>query len=75
MVSGLAVIVSNIAPFNELIEHSLSGYLVNSRSPGDLARILNMLIESPDILKRIRRSSIEMMKRKFNSRSIACEFA
>lgn len=53
MASGTAVIASDVAPVRELIDDRGNGWLVHPDRPAELARAMRILLDRPDLAKRL----------------------
>jgi len=53
MASGTAVVASDVPPVRELIRDRENGWLVHPDRPAELARALRVLLEHPDLARRL----------------------
>jgi glycosyltransferase involved in cell wall biosynthesis len=53
MACGVPVIVSNIEPHKEIIDHGISGFLINLDEPSNLFSSVRTLIENPSYARKI----------------------
>jgi glycosyltransferase involved in cell wall biosynthesis len=53
MASGAAVVASDVPPVRELIRHRENGWLVPPERPAELARALRILLDHPDLARRL----------------------
>jgi glycosyltransferase involved in cell wall biosynthesis len=65
MASGVAVVASDVPPVRELIAHGQNGWLVHPDRPGELARALRILLERPELARRLGASARETIARSF----------
>jgi glycosyltransferase involved in cell wall biosynthesis len=59
LATGLAMVVSNIGGFLDLVDDEKNGYLIDAHDIPAFANALRGLISSPDALQRLREASVE----------------
>ena len=67
MATGLPVVSTRHGGIPELVEHGKEGLLVRERAPGELARSLIRLIESPELRAEFGRRGREKVERHFDA--------
>jgi glycosyltransferase involved in cell wall biosynthesis len=65
MASGVAVVASDVPPVRELIAHGENGWLVHPDRPGELARALRILLERPELARRLGTAARDTVARSF----------
>jgi len=66
MACGCAVVASNVGGIPEMVEHGRSGLLFSSGDSGDLERQLTVLIENPELRRRLGATAAEDAKARFS---------
>jgi D-inositol-3-phosphate glycosyltransferase len=60
---GLPVVASKVGGLSTLVEHGITGFLVDSFSPGDLARAVSEILSDTTLATRMARRSISLARR------------
>lgn len=68
-------IVSNVNGIPEIIENGVNGYLVNPRDIGELARMMNLVIEEPILVREFSEHEVSALDPKFFAQNMATEIA
>jgi colanic acid/amylovoran biosynthesis glycosyltransferase len=66
MSSSVPVVASDISGIPELVEHEVSGLLVEPRNPRDLALALKQILDNPQLRQRLGQSGREKILREFD---------
>jgi glycosyltransferase involved in cell wall biosynthesis len=72
---GKPCIVSNIDGIPEIIENGVNGYLVNPRDIQELARMMNLAIEYPELMQKFPDREVSAIDPKFFAQNMATEIA
>ena len=68
---GIPTLVSNIAPFKEIISHNENGFIFQSNNIKDLSEKVNSVISDQVKLDSVSKSSIQSMKNHYDWKDIA----
>ena len=74
MAMGKPVIASYGGGTNEIVEDSVTGFLINPLSPRELAEKIEVLINNPELRARLGRAGMETVKSKFSLDSMVSEY-
>jgi len=65
MASGVAVVASDVPPVRELVAHRQNGWLVHPDRPAELARALRILLEEPELVRRMGAAARRTIEQRF----------
>ncbi|ABL88655.1 glycosyl transferase, group 1 [Pyrobaculum islandicum DSM 4184] len=74
MAAGLAVVASNVPPFDDFVAEGINGFLVDPVDPKPLSRVLAELVEHSDLLIKLKANSLSIVKNRFNPLAVARQF-
>jgi len=74
MSSGLPVIASDVGGNRNLIYNNVDGFLIPPKSPHELAKKLNYLLENPEISEEMGRKGAEKIRNKYSWLNIASRY-
>ncbi len=66
IVSGLPTIVTSLLGTFETIENGITGVIVPPKDPESIARVIEELIEKPQLYRKISRDGADIIRRKFS---------
>jgi len=74
MAMGKAVIASSGGGTNEIVEDSVTGFLINPLSPHELAEKIEVLIDNPELRMQFGRAGMEKIKSQFSIDLMVSEY-
>jgi len=63
MASGVLIIASNVGGISEVIENNVNGILLEKVEPEQIAKIVDNIIKTPDLLKKISKNALNVSSR------------
>lgn len=61
----LPIIVTRVGDVPAMVEEGVNGFVVNDRSPDDIAEKLNLLLNDRELRKKMGKAGLELLKKKF----------